>query len=50
MDDVGGATFVVGVGEVGMETGVGVAKVVFEDNGIRLRSRGLPGGRQPRSV
>ena len=31
MDDEGGTTFVVGVGEVGVEDGMGVAKFVFEN-------------------
>ena len=31
MDDEGGTTFVVGVGEVGVKDGVGVAKFVFEN-------------------
>jgi hypothetical protein len=31
LDDEGGTTFVVGVGEVGVEEGMGVAKFVFEN-------------------
>ena len=47
MNDEGGTSFVVGVREVGVEDGVGVAQFVFEDLPFDCAPVGFPQGDNP---